>query len=502
MSNFFWQNGKNDARRWILDSSVTREKLSLALQDELNNIADGNTWALDDAKAYTDQKISDLAWTAPELLDTLWELADALKQEDWTFITNVASELNAKIEQAKQELQDWVSESFDTLKEIETALNTISWDVNTEWSILKAVSDAEARTDTKINTAKTELNNSIWAIDSKVDEEVSNREAAITSVNESITTKEEAMLALVSKIQPRFLEKTFATWDTNEIVPDTNTFDNIFHFQIESMSWRANLDYKLEWDNIVIYDKDTNTPLTSEQIEWTYIKVVYNWEEIWDITWPEFVWLTWLSNPANRDIAGDIQFNEDIANVTSSEYWTFTYSEDEDALPTFTKNWWTVIEENVSWDTLWFKYQGNDSSYQWCLKLKVADTSGNESVKEEKFHFIVNNANWPSFVNLEWWPILYDSNNVTIDDNSHVIAELIFDEDIIVPVSSSSLDNSDLWWDGNKVTVSWDATDNTETISVTVESVATGKRTKVNLVCYHESKVICFDPDKMGQESV
>lgn len=98
--------------------------------------------------------------------------------------------------------------------------------------------------------------------------------------------------------------------------------------------------------------------------------------------------------------------------------------------------------------------------------------------------------------------MLYDSNNVTIDDNSHVSAELIFDEDIIVPISSSSLGSSDLWWDGNKVTISWDAVNDIETMSLTVESTTTGNRTKINLVCYHASKVICFNPDKMGQEFV
>ena len=340
MSNFFWQNGKNDARRWILNASVTREKLSLALQEELDNLASWNTWALDEAKSYTDQKISDLTWTAPGILDTLWELANALKNEDWTFLTNVASELNAKIEQAKQELKDWVSESFDTLKEIETALNTITWDVNTEWSILKAVADSEARTDSKINTTKTELNNSILIVNSKINTEITARENAISWVNNTIVTKEEAMLALISKIEPRFLEKTFANWDANEIVPTTNTFDNIFHFQIESMSWRANLDYKLEWDKIVIYDKDTNVPLTSEQIEWTYVKVVYNWDVYvvsLKVASEEFSWELAPAATWTYTMTTNLEFDEVVA-------WWFGWSE--------TQWWWYATYNSWSFWTI------------------------------------------------------------------------------------------------------------------------------------------------------
>jgi len=76
--------------------------------------------ALQDAKDYTDTSISALVDSAPEILNTLKELADAINQDDnfsATVLTNIAN--------AKAEILGEVGEAFDTLGEIETKLSQL-----------------------------------------------------------------------------------------------------------------------------------------------------------------------------------------------------------------------------------------------------------------------------------------------------------------------------------------------------------------------------------------
>ena len=76
--------------------------------------------ALQDAKDYTDTSISALVNSAPDILNTLKELADAIGQDDnfsATVLTNIAN--------AKAEILGEVGAAFDTLGEIETKLTQL-----------------------------------------------------------------------------------------------------------------------------------------------------------------------------------------------------------------------------------------------------------------------------------------------------------------------------------------------------------------------------------------
>jgi hypothetical protein len=68
----------NDVNLSLQDEIVNRQ---LDLQSEEQARIAGDQQALEDAKAYADQKIADLVGSAPEILDTLEEIADALQDE-------------------------------------------------------------------------------------------------------------------------------------------------------------------------------------------------------------------------------------------------------------------------------------------------------------------------------------------------------------------------------------------------------------------------------------
>jgi hypothetical protein len=117
--------------------------------------------ALTDAKAYTDSQITALRGTAPELLDTLSEIAAAINNDPNVYNTLVTM-VSTNIDAAKAAIRGEVSTAFDTLAEIETAIVRMDGDAATTGSFLKAVADeATARTNadstlqTNINTVST-----------------------------------------------------------------------------------------------------------------------------------------------------------------------------------------------------------------------------------------------------------------------------------------------------------------------------------------------------------
>ena len=85
-----------------------------------NVVAADVAQALSDANDYTDTSIAALVNSAPEILDTLKELSDAIAGDDnfsATVLTNIAN--------AKAEILGEVGEAFDTLAEIETKLTQL-----------------------------------------------------------------------------------------------------------------------------------------------------------------------------------------------------------------------------------------------------------------------------------------------------------------------------------------------------------------------------------------
>ncbi len=124
--------------------------------------------SLAEAKAYTDAAITNLKGVAPELLDTLGEIAAALNNDPDVYNTLVTM-MGTNIEAAKAELRGAVSETFDTLAELEAGL----------------AAEQAAR-----SAADTTLQNNISAVAGDLAAETAAREAADTALDGRLTTVE------------------------------------------------------------------------------------------------------------------------------------------------------------------------------------------------------------------------------------------------------------------------------------------------------------------------
>ena len=132
-----------------------------------------------DAKAYTDAQITALKGVAPELLDTLGEIADALNKDPNVYNTLV-SMMGTNIEAAKAELRGAVSDAFDTLAELEQGLSA-----EAAARTAAVTTEANART-----AADTGLQNSIDGLTSDLATEVADRKAADTALDGRVSTVE------------------------------------------------------------------------------------------------------------------------------------------------------------------------------------------------------------------------------------------------------------------------------------------------------------------------
>ena len=101
-------------------NSVLEEITSRTLHDALQALVDvinGDS----SVEGSFRKAISDVVGTSPESLDTLGEIATALNNDPDLYNT-ITALISANIENAKNELKGAVSDSFDTLEEIEAKL--------------------------------------------------------------------------------------------------------------------------------------------------------------------------------------------------------------------------------------------------------------------------------------------------------------------------------------------------------------------------------------------
>lgn len=127
-----------------------------------------------DAKDYADQKISDLVNSAPAVLDTLKELSDALGGDE-NFSATVAGQIGS------------LDSRLDTLEGADTVTG----------SVAKALKDAKAYTDSEVSSEESRAMGEESRIEGKVDQEVSDRQAAISSEQ---TARENADNALDARL--------------------------------------------------------------------------------------------------------------------------------------------------------------------------------------------------------------------------------------------------------------------------------------------------------------
>jgi hypothetical protein len=134
-----------------------------------------------DAKAYADQKVTDLIGGAPELLDTLNEIAAAIA-DDENFATTVTNSLalKADITYVDDEISDLDTAAQGYASAAETAANGY-----TDGAITQEVADRNSAISSAITT---EISDRNTAIDAAIGQEVIDRNAAITSAVDSLDT--------------------------------------------------------------------------------------------------------------------------------------------------------------------------------------------------------------------------------------------------------------------------------------------------------------------------
>lgn len=136
--------------------------------DALKN---GRVTALEDIVAIIDgdssvdgsfrKAIADLVGLAPEALNTLQEIAQSIAN-DPNLDSTLRTLITTTITSAKAEIRGEVSDKFDTLKEVEDALNILNNpDETVDGSLAKILKDSKDWAINEINKSSTDLNNKL-----------------------------------------------------------------------------------------------------------------------------------------------------------------------------------------------------------------------------------------------------------------------------------------------------------------------------------------------------
>jgi hypothetical protein len=136
-----------------------------------------------DAKAYADQKVSDLVGGAPALLDTLNELAQAIS-DDANFATTITTSIGTKADTSyvNSEISDLDTAAQGYANDAESSANSY-----TDGKITQEVADRNSAISTAVDTEVTNRNTAIGAA---ITQEVADRNSAITSAVNDISTTE------------------------------------------------------------------------------------------------------------------------------------------------------------------------------------------------------------------------------------------------------------------------------------------------------------------------
>lgn len=140
--------------------------------------------ALKDAKAYADSSIASLVNSAPSVLDTLKELADAIN-DDPNFATTVAGQIGdiAADLASEQSRAEAAEAALDGRLDILEGADSVSG------SVAKALKDAKAYTDSSVSSEASARQSADAALQADIDDEVAARQSAISSVQSSLATE-------------------------------------------------------------------------------------------------------------------------------------------------------------------------------------------------------------------------------------------------------------------------------------------------------------------------
>jgi hypothetical protein len=215
-----------------------------------------------DAKAYADQKVTDLIGGAPDLLDTLNEIAAAIA-DDENFATTVTNSLalKADITYVDTEISDLDTAAQGYATAAETAANGY-----TDGKITQEVADRNGAISTAITT---EIGDRNTAINAAIAQEVIDRNSAITTAVDAIDTDDiEEGTANLYFTNQRAIDAVGGT--IGDALDELTTDDieegenNLYHTDVRAKTSAANLLTGASLTNITITGDETGLVITAE----------------------------------------------------------------------------------------------------------------------------------------------------------------------------------------------------------------------------------------------
>ena len=201
-----------------------------------------------------DEKINNLLEGAPEALDTLKELADAIADDP-----NFASNILNKISNVKSELESFISETKDFNKKIEADLKSetetrVQEDLKLQKIIeeeSKRAQDEEKDLDTKIFNEIARATKAELELDAKIDDEIerSKTEYAILKdeISKEVTRAKKAEGSLRFNDDVRNEDGTLAKDLTNAInIVDNKANKNYIELKDKNVELKSYIDQKIE----------------------------------------------------------------------------------------------------------------------------------------------------------------------------------------------------------------------------------------------------------------
>jgi hypothetical protein len=215
-----------------------------------------------DAKAYADQKVTDLIGGAPELLDTLNEIAAAIA-DDENFATTVTNSLalKADITYVDTEISDLDTAAQGYATAAETAANGY-----TDGKITQEVADRNGAISTAITT---EIGDRNTAINAAIAQEVIDRNSAITTAVDAIDTDDiEEGAANLYFTNQRAIDAVGGT--IGDAIDELTTDDieegenNLYHTDERAKTSAADLLTGATLENITITGTGAGLTITAE----------------------------------------------------------------------------------------------------------------------------------------------------------------------------------------------------------------------------------------------
>ena len=253
------------------------------------DIATAKSEAISSSNSYTDGKVADLVDSAPELLDTLNELAAAIADNpnyasdvanlvatkaDTTYVDGEISDLDtaaqgyASAAQSAAEATASADATYKANAAEAAAIATAALDATSKANA--AESDANSYTDGKITQEVSDRNS---AISSAIDTEVTNRNSAINSaIGQEVIDRNSAITTAVDALSTTDIEEGSNLYFTNQRAIDavTGTIDNAINAldtdDIEEGVNQYFTDYRAK---VSAVDLLTNASKSNIDISWT-----------------------------------------------------------------------------------------------------------------------------------------------------------------------------------------------------------------------------------------